>query len=203
MRYWRKFHKNFVSIRERRIVKRGKVWYTTTSPPWTAAEPVSRNGCPRTMSGGEPSSIKREFPCAARQPVPWLPPEDFLFFRERKGSKRKLTRRGFRRLQNLSAPDAFYGRLSFSFFTTPFSEGRASQRSGRLSQSGGEKAAGNRKNIEYVYFVVVGLVMAANPKLFLISRKAGKATPKGNRLTFTASVRGWGASCSCWWALRE
>ena len=106
------------------------------------------------MSGGEPSSIKREFPCAARQPVPWLPPEDFLFFRERKGSKRKLTRRGFRRLQNLSAPDAFYGRLSFSFFTTPFSEGRASQRSSRLSQSGGEKAAGNREDLGYVRFFI-------------------------------------------------
>ena len=30
------------------------------SPPQAAAEPVSRNGYPRIMSGGEPSSIKRD-----------------------------------------------------------------------------------------------------------------------------------------------
>ena len=31
-----------------------------------------RNGYLRTMSGGEPSSIKRDHPCAARTPVPQL-----------------------------------------------------------------------------------------------------------------------------------
>ena len=49
------------------------------SPPHAAAEPVSRNEALRTMSGGEPSSIKRLFLCAAvnlyilmRKPVPCL-----------------------------------------------------------------------------------------------------------------------------------
>ncbi len=36
-------------------------------------ESVSRNGIPRTMSGGEPSSIKRTFSCAVSLPLPsWL-----------------------------------------------------------------------------------------------------------------------------------
>ena len=36
-------------------------------------ESVSRNGIPRTMSGGEPSSIKRIFSCAVSLPLPsWL-----------------------------------------------------------------------------------------------------------------------------------
>jgi len=33
-------------------------------------DPVSRNVNSWTMSGGEPSSIKRNLACAARQPVP-------------------------------------------------------------------------------------------------------------------------------------
>ncbi len=49
------------------------------SPPHAAAEPVSRNGCPRIMSGGEPSSIKRDVPCAARAPVPQLHTEDLFY----------------------------------------------------------------------------------------------------------------------------
>ena len=49
------------------------------SPPCEAAEPVLRNGCPRIMSGGEPSSIKRDHPCAARAPALWLHGEDYLF----------------------------------------------------------------------------------------------------------------------------
>ena len=48
------------------------------SPPHTAAEPVSRNVTLRIMSGGEPSSIKRDVPCAVRAPVPQLHTEDFF-----------------------------------------------------------------------------------------------------------------------------
>ena len=36
-----------------------------------------RNGYPRIMSGGEPSSIKRDHPCAARAPALWLHGEDY------------------------------------------------------------------------------------------------------------------------------
>ena len=39
------------------------------TPASSVDESVSRNGNPRTMSGGEPSSIKRCFSCAVRVPV--------------------------------------------------------------------------------------------------------------------------------------
>ena len=34
------------------------------------------------MSGGEPSSIKRDRTCAVRVPVPWLYAEDFPYLKE-------------------------------------------------------------------------------------------------------------------------
>ena len=56
-----------------------------TTPPPPAAEPVSRNGYPRIMSGGEPSSIKRDHPCAASPPAPRLAAEEFYFYANAKG----------------------------------------------------------------------------------------------------------------------
>ena len=38
-----------------------------------------RNGYLRTMSGGEPSSIKRDHPCAARTPVPQLYTGEYFY----------------------------------------------------------------------------------------------------------------------------
>ena len=67
--------KNFSCQVGRDIVK-----YKSTAPLHEAAEPVSRNGCPRIMSGGEPSSIKRDVPCAARVPAPQLHAEDLFCF---------------------------------------------------------------------------------------------------------------------------
>ncbi len=52
-------------------------------PPHTAAGSVLRNECPRTMSGGEPSSIKRDQSCAARAPVTQLYTEDLFYPHER------------------------------------------------------------------------------------------------------------------------
>ena len=43
-----------------------------------------RNGYPRIMSGGEPSSIKRDHPCAARAPALWLHGEDYPFSKKPK-----------------------------------------------------------------------------------------------------------------------
>ena len=52
-------------------------------PPHTAAGSVLRNDCPRTMSGGAPSSIKRDQSCAARAPVTQLYTEGLFYPHER------------------------------------------------------------------------------------------------------------------------
>lgn len=48
-----------------------------------------------------------------------------------------------------------------------------------------------------IIITAVGAVMIFNPKLFLILRKAGKAAPEANHLTFTFSLHGWAVFCVC------